>query len=187
MFIEDSNSWRDPAAPSPAAHAGPSRTAAAWAVRGLYWFTTLLVAYEMIAGGFWDLLRLEYVRAVMTHLGYPLYVLLIIGVWKIPCGAALLLPRLLRVKEWAYAGALLNYAGAAASHLLVGDRAGAWIAPLVFGGAAIASWALRPPERRLVGGAVWPAPRRSSWLVSISLFVALVIVALVTLPAGPRP
>ncbi len=33
----------------------------------------------------WDLLRIEYVRVVLTHLGYPLYLLLILGAWKLPC------------------------------------------------------------------------------------------------------
>ncbi|ACL66734.1 hypothetical protein A2cp1_3402 [Anaeromyxobacter dehalogenans 2CP-1] len=188
MLAHDSNPLpRDPAASSPAAPRGHRLGAAAWAARALYWTSTLIVAYEMIAGGLWDLLRIEYVRVVMEHLGYPLYVLLIIGVWKIPCGAVLLLPRFLRVKEWAYTGSLLNYAGAAASHFLVGDRAGKWVAPLVFAAFTVTSWSLRPPERRLATGAAPPPPRRASWVVTIGLFAALVVLSLVTLPAGPPP
>lgn len=45
-----------------------------------YWIFTFLVAYEMVAGGIWDLLRIEYVRVVLAHLGYPMYLLKIIGV-----------------------------------------------------------------------------------------------------------
>jgi hypothetical protein len=85
-----------------------------------YWAFTFIVALEMLAGGIWDLLRIEYVRVVMAHLGYPMYLLTIIGVWKIPCAIVLFLPGFLRVKEWAYAGAFFDYTGAAASHLLVG-------------------------------------------------------------------
>ncbi len=45
-----------------------------------YWVFTFLVAYEMVAGGIWDLLRIEYVRVELAHLGYPMYLLAIIGV-----------------------------------------------------------------------------------------------------------
>jgi hypothetical protein len=58
-----------------------------------YWVFMLFVAYEMAAGGIWDLLRIEYVRVVLAHLGYPMYLLTIIGVWKIPCAFVLLVPR----------------------------------------------------------------------------------------------
>jgi hypothetical protein len=47
----------------------------------------------MVAGSLWDLLRIEYVRDVMTHLGYPLYMLSILGAWKLPCAVTLLVPR----------------------------------------------------------------------------------------------
>ncbi|HEY1964747.1 MAG TPA: DoxX family protein [Acidobacteriaceae bacterium] len=70
-----------------------------------YWIFTLLIAYEMAAGGIWDLLRIEYVRVVLAHLGYPMYLLTIIGIWKIPCALVLVVPGFKRLKEWAYAGA----------------------------------------------------------------------------------
>ena len=60
---------------------GPSRT-------GCF---TLIVASrrgprrEMMAGSMWDLLQIEYLRVVTVHLGYPLYLLLVLGVWKLPC------------------------------------------------------------------------------------------------------
>lgn len=159
-----------------------------------YWVFTLIVAWEMIAGGIWDLLRIEYVRVVMTHLGYPLYVLFIIGVWKIPCGAALLAPRFARLKEWAYAGAFFNYTGAVASHLAVGDRADHWLPPLIFALFVLASWALRPPERRLEARRLEPTEvvgetrgRALRWAMPIGVFVALAAIALATLPKGPPP
>ncbi len=58
-----------------------------------YWALTLVVAWEMIAGSMWDLLQIEYVKGVFAHLGYPLYMLFIIGAWKLPCGFTLLVPR----------------------------------------------------------------------------------------------
>lgn len=92
-----------------------------------FWICTILVSGEMVVGSVWDLLQIEYVRSVFHHLGYPLYLLTIIGVCKLPCGLTLLVPRFPRLKEWAYAGAVINYGGAAASHLFVGDRPSIWI------------------------------------------------------------
>src|SRR5262249_48880364 len=94
-----------------------------------YWVATLIVANEMVAGALWDLLRIEYVRGVMPSLGYPLYMLYIIGVWKLPCAVTLLVPRFPRLKEWAYAGAFFNYTGALASHVLAGDGPAKWAWP----------------------------------------------------------
>src|SRR5262249_25716796 len=98
-----------------------------------YWALTGIVAWEMAAGSMWDLLQIDFVRGVFDQLGYPHYLLLILGVWKLPCALVLLLPRLQRLKEWAYAGAFFTYSGAAASHLLHGDGAAKWMGPLVFG------------------------------------------------------
>ncbi len=152
-----------------------------------YWLFTLIIAWEMEAGGIWDLLQIEYVRGVFAHLNYPLYLLFIIGVWKIPCAVAILLPRFLRLKEWAYAGAIFNYTGAAASHLLVGDGANKWAGPLVFAGFTLASWALRPPARRLAPASPAAETRAVEWIVPILVAVVLLVLALVTLPKGPPP
>src|SRR5262245_62317966 len=97
-----------------------------------YWTCTAIVAWEMVAGSMWDLLRIEFVRGVFDHLRYPHYLLLIIGVWKLPCAVTLFVPRFPRLKEWAYAGAIFNYTGAAASHFLVGDGPNKWMVPFIF-------------------------------------------------------
>ena len=56
----------------------------------------------------------------LPSLGYPIYVGTILGIWKVPFAIVLFLPGLQRLKEWAYAGAVFNYTGAAASHFLAG-------------------------------------------------------------------
>jgi hypothetical protein len=152
-----------------------------------YWTFTLIAASEMVAGSMWDLLRIEYVRAVMTHLGYPLYLLFILGAWKLPCGVTLLVPRFPRLKEWAYAGAFFNYSGAVFSHLSVGDGADKWAGPLIFAAVTLASWALRPPERRLVLERPAGSARPAAWIVSLGLAVAFLVLSLLTLPKGPPP
>jgi hypothetical protein len=152
-----------------------------------YWTCTGIVAYEMVAGSLWDLLRIEYVRVVFAHLGYPLYLLTILGVWKLPCAVTLLVPRFQRVKEWAYAGAFFNYTGAAASHAFVGDGLAVWAGPLVFGLFTIASWALRPPERSLLSATSAIDIRSAAWIVPILVIAVMLTVAFVTLPKGPSP
>src|SRR5215207_2410524 len=117
-----------------------------------YWVATVSVAAELAVGGVWDLLRIDYVRDVVEHLGYPTYLLTIMGVWKIPGAVALLIPRFPRLKEWVYAGAVINYASAIASHLVVGDGVGAVVAPMALLALTVTSWTLRPAATALQKG-----------------------------------
>lgn len=151
-----------------------------------YWLFTVVASFELAAGGVWDLLRIEYVRVVLTHLGYPLYLLDILGAWRIPGALALLAPRFPRLKEWAYAGAFFDFSGAAASHLLRGDGAGQWMPPLVFAAFTLLSWALRPASRKLV---VASAKERSvlAWSAPVAIVAAMLVVAFFTLPKGAPP
>jgi DoxX-like family len=161
-----------------------ARGSAYWIRTIAYWFFTLLVAYEMVAGGFWDLLRIGYVRAVLAHLGYPMLLLFVMGVWKIPCALAILTPRFQRLKEWAYAGAAINYWGAFASHLINRDGPKFWVFPLVYIIFTFVSWALRPAERRLASTTPQPETRPIGWVVPLLIVGAMTILALATLPKG---
>ena len=114
-----------------------------------YWVTTGLTAFVFLSGGAADLARPPFLMEGMTHLGYPAYFVLILGVWKVLGGVAVLAPRLPRLKEWAYAGMIFDLTGAAASHAAVGEPAGEIATPLIISGIVIASWALRPESRRL--------------------------------------
>jgi hypothetical protein len=116
-----------------------------------YWVTTSILGAEGIGGGLVGLIRYPAYADLLRHLGYPTYLMTILGVWYMLAGFAVLAPRLPRVKEWAYAGLVINYTGAAASHVVAGDGAGALMAPAIFTGFVVASWALRPPSRRLPG------------------------------------
>ena len=115
-----------------------------------YWVTTALVVFELGLGGAWDVLQVPQVRELMDHLGYPHYFLVILGTWKLLGAAALLIPRFPRLKEWAYAGAIFDLTGAVASLFASGLASVSAIAyPIAMLGVAVASWALRPPSRRL--------------------------------------
>ncbi len=159
----------------------------AWMRTIAYWLFTLLVAFEMAAGSLWDLMRIEYVRVILTHLGYPLYLLYIIGAWKFPCALVLLVPRFPRLREWAYAGAFFNYTGAAASHLLAGDGAAQWAGPLIFSVFALASWALRPASRRTPQLAPASRIHAVAWCVPVLIVAAMLVFAFFTLPKGAPP
>ena len=157
-----------------------------WALARLiaYWILTIIVSFELAAGALWDLLRIEYVRVVLAHLGYPLYLLIILGAWRIPGALALVAPRFPRLKEWAYAGAIFNYTGAAASHFLAGDGRNYWAGPLVLSAFALLSWALRPPSRRLPKPAPASGLSFTPWAVAGGIVVAMLVLAYFTLPKG---
>ena len=113
-----------------------------------YWLATLLVAAELGVGGIWDIARIPSVRDLVTHLGYPSYFLVLLGIWKVLGALALLVPRRVLLKEWAYAGAFFTYTGAIVSHLTTGYDLGELWLLAVLTGLTVLSWALRPPSRR---------------------------------------
>jgi DoxX-like family len=123
-----------------------------------YWATTVVLSAELIAGGVLDLAHERSVVVTLAHLGYPSYLLYIVGCWRLLAAAALLAPRLPRLKEWAYAGSFFELTGAALSSLAVGDSLGNVLTPGLFAACAIASWALRPQSRML--GVLSPASIR---------------------------
>ena len=123
--------------------------------RSSYWTATTLIALETLVSGLADLTHGRTVLVsgplvtdVLAGLGYPAYVLWIIGIWKILGAIALVVPGFLRLKEWAYAGIVFELSGAVAS-LAACSRSADLIAPLFLLGLAFASWALRPPNRTL--------------------------------------
>jgi uncharacterized membrane protein YphA (DoxX/SURF4 family) len=114
----------------------------------IYWVTTSFIALENLVGAEWDLARNDMVTKIFNELGYPPYVLTILGIWKILGGITLIIPWFPRLKEWAYAGIVFNYSGAIASHLFVGDIKPA-ISPFIFLAIALVSYVLRPQNRKL--------------------------------------
>jgi uncharacterized membrane protein YphA (DoxX/SURF4 family) len=114
-----------------------------------YWVATALTTLLMLPGGVMDLLNLPQAQEIMKHLGYPMYVAPMLGVWKILGTAVILAPGLPRVKEWAYAGMVIDLVGASVSHMRSGDGPGDWVMPLVGVLIVAASSVLRPQSRVL--------------------------------------
>lgn len=120
-------------------------------VVGAYWVVTVVVALETLVGGVTDLIHGRTglvagpaVADVVTHLGYPLYFLRIIGFWKVLGGIVLLLPGFPRLKEWAYAGIFFELSGAAASWLAYEHNLREAMVPMVLASLVLVSRALLP-------------------------------------------
>jgi hypothetical protein len=126
-------------------HAPPSRKA----VIG-YWICTVLVAIPALVAGAMDILHLQPFLGLLVHLGYPAYFATILGVWKVLGAIVLIAPRYPLIKEWAYAGMVIDYSSAVLSHAASGDGAAAIAGPALSLLALAASWYLRPGSRRLL-------------------------------------
>ncbi|MCB0490405.1 MAG: DoxX family protein [Cyclobacteriaceae bacterium] len=118
----------------------------------IYWIATLWLALGMTSTGIVQLMRVEVEVNVITKLGYPIYILTLLGIWKMLGVIAVLVPRFPLVKEWAYAGFFFAMSGAVFSHIVVGDAAIELFGPLLLIVLTIVSWYFRPAERRLLPG-----------------------------------
>ena len=114
-----------------------------------YWVTTSVLALVLIAGGVFDLMVTPEVAAVFEGLGYPLYLLPLLGVAKLLAVAAILAPRFQRLKEWAYAGVCIDLLGAAYSHAVSGHGVQEIAPALAVFALTLSSWLLRPADRKL--------------------------------------
>jgi hypothetical protein len=178
-----------PAGPSLSARfpGSPSRTLTGTRARlrpavVAYWVFTLVVVYENLAGFVWWVAKLPLAPELVTALGYPLYFLDILAPWQLAAALVLIAPGLPIAKEWAYAGALFNYSGAIASHLFAGKGpVVVVVAAVVYLVCTVASWALRPPGRRV--STPWIGETRaSSWIGAFVILALMLIGSLLSLP-----
>lgn len=85
-----------------------------------------------------------------THLGYPIYFMTILGVWKLLGVIAILIPKYPMLKEWAYAGLFFNTSGAIISHLAVGNTFSQIFPALLLLVLTLISWYFRPASRKII-------------------------------------
>ena len=116
-----------------------------------YWVVTAMLAFFIGSGGAAELAHVPGNIEGLVQLGYPAYFATIIGFWKVLGAIAILAPGLPRLKEWAYAGIFFNMTGAAATGVFTHSAAWHVIVDLALTALTVASWALRPPSRRLEG------------------------------------
>ncbi|SMC97305.1 DoxX family protein [Pedobacter africanus] len=115
----------------------------------IYWIATLWLALGMLSTGIVQLLKLKQEADMMTKLGYPLYLLTLLGVWKILGVIAILVPKFGLVKEWAYAGFFFAMSGAVFSHFALGDAAKDFFGPVLLLVLTFVSWYFRPADRKV--------------------------------------
>ena len=125
-------------------HPSPTLTHSRARVIG-YWAVTGFIVFELVYGALWDfnVLNQGYVYTVLRHLGYPLYLAGVLGACKLAAAAVIVTPGLGLLKEWAYAGVVILFAGAFVSHLAVGDGPGQFIWSFLFAVLTGLSWRLR--------------------------------------------
>ena len=115
----------------------------------IYWVSTGLLAFGMLSSGLAQIIHAKYMVDIIVPLGYPLYFMYIIGIWKILGVIVILIPRFTLFKEWAYAGFFFVMSGAIFSHIAVGDSVNEiWPSSLLLILAVISRY-LRPVNRKL--------------------------------------
>jgi hypothetical protein len=116
----------------------------------IYWISTLWLALGMLSVGIVQIIKLPpEAVANIIRLGYPVYFMTILGVWKILGVIAVLIPKYPLLKEWAYAGFFFTMSGALISHIVVGDPFGEIFPSVLLLVMTVVSWYFRPTDRKL--------------------------------------
>lgn len=123
----------------------------------IYWISTVWLSLGMLSTGIVQLFKLEGEKSVappgvygITKLGYPVYFLTILGVWKLLGVIALLIPGFPLLKEWAYAGFFFIMSGAIFSHIASGNAVKEIFPSLLLLVLTLTSWYFRPADRKLI-------------------------------------
>jgi len=123
----------------------------------IYWIATVWLGLGMAATGVQQLLHMQVEGALappgvygIEHLGYPVYFLTLIGLWKILGTIVLLVPGYPLLKEWAYAGFFFLLSGALYSHAASGNAAAEMFPSLLLLVLTVVSWYYRPADRKIV-------------------------------------
>jgi uncharacterized membrane protein YphA (DoxX/SURF4 family) len=115
----------------------------------IYWIATIWLSLGMLSTGIVQLLNMEQDVNRMNQLNYPIYLLTLLGIWKILGVIAVLIPKFPILKEWAYAGFFFAMSGAAFSHLASGSPVSEIFPSLLLLVLTVVSWYLRPAERKV--------------------------------------
>ncbi|MEI2673158.1 MAG: DoxX family protein [Chitinophagaceae bacterium] len=116
----------------------------------IYWISTLWLSLGMASTGIVQCMQKELEVTFITGLGYPAYLLIIIGIWKLLGVIVVLAPKLPLMKEWAYAGFFFVMSGALFSHLAVNNGIKEIAPALLLLVLTIVSWLFRPTNRKLI-------------------------------------
>jgi uncharacterized membrane protein YphA (DoxX/SURF4 family) len=118
----------------------------------IYWISTGWLALGMTSTGIVQLIKMQEEVDLVANLGYPAYLLTLLGIWKLLGVITILIPKFPLVKEWAYAGFFFTMSGALFSHLMVGAGAKELFGPALLIVLTGISWYFRPASRKLPQG-----------------------------------
>lgn len=122
-----------------------------------YWVSTSIVALMSLFAAFAYLSGGPQAVQGFAHVGYPQQLRVILGIAK-PLGAlTLLVPGLVKLKEWAYAGFTFAWICAFFAHYLAKDGATAFM-PLVLLVLLAISYVTRPANRQCAAAATQATP-----------------------------
>ncbi len=113
-----------------------------------YYIVTVIFSLFIIAGSIPDILAVPGAREFITNLGYPVYVLYIVGWAKVFGIIGIWQPKSRSLQEWAYAGLTFDLVGALWSHLAAGDAAFLMVPALIALTLLSASYLLRRKYER---------------------------------------
>src|SRR5688500_16581714 len=116
----------------------------------IYWIATIWLALGMLSTGIVQLIKMKEEVDMFNNLGYPIYLLTLLGIWKFLGVIVLLVPKFPLVKEWAYAGFFFVMSGAVFSHIVNGDDAKELFGPGLLLVLTFVSWYFRPADRKLM-------------------------------------
>jgi len=116
----------------------------------IYWISTIWLALGMLSSGMVQLFKVKAEVDFIINMGYPIYFLTIIGIWKILGVVALLIPKFHLLKEWAYAGFFFAMSGAVFSHIASGDSVIEIFPSLFLLILTVVSWYFRPASRKII-------------------------------------
>ena len=114
----------------------------------IYWIATCWLALGMVSTGIVQIIKMKEEVDMFTHLGYPVYLLTLLGIWKLLGVVAVLVPKFPLLKEWAYAGFFFAMSGALFSHLASGDGPKEFFGPVLLLILTVVSWYFRPADKK---------------------------------------
>jgi uncharacterized membrane protein YphA (DoxX/SURF4 family) len=120
----------------------------------VYWVCTMLLSLAYLAMGVSNYVQPGDMNVEIAKSGYPPHFFMVLGVLQVLAAIAISVPKAPRVKEWAYAGIVINLIAAGHHHYVAGDGIGKIAIPFAVLLFAIASYSLRPMSRRLTGSMI---------------------------------
>lgn len=116
----------------------------------IYWIFTIWFSFGMTFNAVSQLLKVDAEVLRVKHLGYPEYLLYLLGTLKLIGVTALLIPKYPLVKLLAYAGFTFLLIGALYSHIAFHDPFKEIFPALLFSVLLGLSYFFRPANRKLV-------------------------------------